>query len=203
MKRTIIVALCAVIFTALAHADTLTLATIPASGDVAGEPGTAVGWGFILTDSSSTDWIELNDSYVSGSLDTGIYGTYVDYLTLTNAPLYVAGPAPESPTVNQPWVPSATPPLGLGEFDLYITAPPGLTLSDDINVDYTLFTQDPNSPTFDPSASFDGTGTFSVAVQVQSTPEPASMTLVGGALLPLLLAIRRRRRGGLIPPSQP
>jgi len=203
MKQTIIAAICAVMLTALTHASTLTLATLPASGNVGGDPETVVGWGFILTDTSSTDWVVLNDSYVSGSLATGTYGTYADYLTLPTAPFYVAGPAPESSTVDQPWVPSNSPPLGLGEFDLSATAPVGLVLSDDINVDYTVFSQDPNSQSFDPDTSFVSSGTFSVPVEVQSLPEPASMALVGVALLPLLLAVWRRNRGRVRLPWRP
>jgi len=57
-----------------------------------------------------------------------------------------------------------------------------------------VFSQDPNSPSFDPS-SFVTSGTVSAAaeVDVNTVPEPASMLLGGAGSLMLALAAWRRR----------
>jgi len=192
MTRTIIAVASGICFSVLCSAATLTIDTIPSSGDVSGYPGTVVGWGITLTDTGS-DWVVLNDSYFTGSQ---VNGTYVDYVASN---FYVAGPSPESPTLMESWNSGTM--SGLGEFDLNATAPPGLLISGDINVDYSLFSQDPNNPDFDPD-SFVSSGTLSAAVQIQSLPEPASIGLVGLAL-PLLFAVGMRKRTGFTTPLQP
>jgi hypothetical protein len=190
MKRTVFAAVFFAAFSACTYAGILpTIDTIPSNGDVFGEPGTVVGWGFTLTYSATSDWVVLNDSFFTG---TTVYGSYVDYLTVTNAPLYVAGPSPESASITQGWSPSSSPPLGLGEFDLNATDPIGVVITGDIGVDYTIFSEDPNSPSFDPG-SFVSSGTLFAPVQIQSTPEPASILLILGALLPFGLAACRRK----------
>ncbi len=79
----------------------------------------------------------------------------------------------------------------MGEFDINSTAQlkpiPG-----DIAVDYTIFSQDPNDLNFDPG-SFVTAGTLDAPVQITVAPEPGSMLLLGLALLPFGLEIRRRR----------
>jgi len=196
MKRTIVGAVWAFALAAVAQAATLSIETIPVSGNVSGVPGSVVGWGFTLTDTETDEWIVLNDSYFTGST---VYGTYVDYVASN---FYVAGPSPESQTLNEPWNPSTSPPTGLGEFDINATAPPGF-ITGDINVDYQLFSQDPNDPDFDPDTAFISSGTFSAPVQADVVPEPATMAVTGATLLALAFAIRRRRRGVVRPPSQP
>jgi hypothetical protein len=172
-------------FATCAQADTFTLTLAPTGGVVAGLPGTAVGWGFTLTDTSTSNWVVLNDSYFVGS---PVYGSYADYVS---AAFYVAGPAPESSTVQQAW--DQTLQLGLGTFTIYGTDPVGIVTSGTINVDYSVFSQDPNSPSFDPS-SFLSSGTFSDPVQIQVAPEPASwILLIGAGLAAFMLPGLRRK----------
>ena len=190
MKRIVSTIGLALAFAALACADPVlpVIQTLPASGNVAGPPGTVVGWGFTLS-YAGADWVVLNDSNFTGST---VFGSYVDYLTLGNAPLYVVGPAPESSSVTQAWNPASNPKLGLGEFDINSTAPPGTVISGNIAVDYSLFSQDPNNLNFDPG-SFVSAGTLDAPVQITAAPEPGSMLLTGTALLLFGPAIRRRR----------
>src|SRR5271169_2328384 len=182
MNRIVLV-LMAAVFVTFAQAAPLSLTLTPTSGVVGGLPGTAVGWGFTLTDTSASDGVVLNDSYFVGS---PVYGTYSDYVS---SAFYLAGPSPESTTVAVTWNPGLL--LGVGEFDLFATDPHGPLIAGTINVDYSVFSEDPNSPSFDP-ASFVSSGTFSDPVRVQVTPEPASWALMMGAALVAFVLLRRR-----------
>ncbi len=187
MKKTLLHAYFVAVFATAGCASTLSLEAIPGGGAVSAGPGDVAGWGFTLTN-TTTDWVVLNDSFFTGST---VFGNYMDYLVLPGAPLYEAGPAPENSTVMQTWDGTTSPPLGLGEFDLNQIVPPGTLISGQIGVDYTLFSQDPNSPTFDP-ASFVSSGQFFTPVTVFVAPEPGSVLLIGAGLLGLGLARRRK-----------
>lgn len=168
------------------------LTVLPASGSVSGNPGTKVGWGFTLTYSAPSDWVVLTGSEFTGS---PVYGNYVDYLSLSNAPFYVVGPTPESTTIAEAWNASSNPPLGLGEFDLNSTALGGANIAGNLIVHYSVFSQDPNSPTFDPDTStVVADATVTEAAQVNVSPEPASLWLMGAGLAPLAWAGWRKRR---------
>ncbi len=45
----------------IAQAAPFTVSLLPASGDIAGEPGTTIGWGYSIANPSSTDWLMLTD----------------------------------------------------------------------------------------------------------------------------------------------
>lgn len=192
MKRVILAALIGMALAMCALADPVpipTVTTIPASGDVDGGPGAVVGWGFGLTYAASSDWVLLTGTEFIGS---EVNGAYVDYLSLASAPLYIAGPAPESSNVSQAWDESLQ--LGLGEFDINATAPPETDISGDIVIHYSVFDVDPNDPSFDPGSDTVVTdATVSDAVNVLVTPEPASwILLIGAALVPVLFSRRRQ-----------
>jgi len=194
MRQLVLVALIAAL-ALCAQADTVpALTLIPASGDVSGVPGSVVGWGFTLMYTAPADWAELTGSEFTGST---VYGAYVDYLSSpTNAPFYVAGPSPENSTVTALWNPSTTPLSGLGEFDINPTALPGVTVPGDIVVHYSVFSADPNSPTFDPfTDTVVPDATLSVPVSVIVTPEPAALFPLSVMLLALVG--RRARRGNV------
>jgi hypothetical protein len=190
MKRITLTLLLASAFAACAQAGTLSLTLLPTAGAISGEPGTVVGWGFTITYSGSPDWVVLTSSDFTGST---VYGNYVDYLSLVNAPLYVAGPAPESSTISVSWNPSSNPPQGVGEFDINSTALPGAIIVGTVQVSYDLFSQDPNDPNFDPG-SFITSGTVSAPAEVGVSPEPPSLLTMSTALLPLAFAGWRRRK---------
>ena len=190
MKRITLSLLITAAFVACAQAGPVSLTLIPIAGAISGEPGTVVGWGFTLTNSGSPDWLVLTGSNFTGST---VYGNYVDYLSLLNAPLYVAGPAPESSTISVLWDPSSNPPLGVGEFDINATALPGAIIMGAVQVSYDLFSQDPNTPNFDPG-SFITSGTVSAPAEVGVAPEPPSLLTMSTALLPLAFAGWRRRK---------
>ena len=174
---------------AVASADQLvpTITLIPLSGNVAGAPGTAVGWGFTLTFTNAADWVLLTGSEFTGSQ---VNGTYVDYLSEPTAPLYVAGPAPESSIVNQVWNASSS--LGVAEFDIFNTANPGL-ITGNINIHYSVFSQDPNSPTFDPGSVLVADAFVTDQASVDVLPEPATAGLILAGMLTLGLGRFRIR----------
>ncbi|HLK18831.1 MAG TPA: hypothetical protein VKT81_07740 [Bryobacteraceae bacterium] len=191
MKRTLLTVLFAAVIAASARADSLSL--IPNSGTVSGQPGTVAGWGFNFTNSDPSNWVVLNDSFVTGSLSTGTFGNYVDYIAPSPG-LIVINPNSDSGDVA---FSQGTPGSGTGEFDILAFVPP-MTITGGISVDYSVFSQDPNSPAFDPG-SFIATGTVSATAAVDvasSVPEPAS---VGVAITTLMLAgipLWRRRSAG-------
>ena len=163
------------------------LTLLPASGSVSGSPGAAVGWGFTLTDSTPSEWVLLTGSQFTGS---PIFGTYVDYLSSNNAPLYVVGPSPENSTLQVAWNRSTM--AGLGEFEINSTASAAVIVPGDLLVHYSLFSQDPLGPNFDPgTATVVADATVSVPAQVNITPEPGSAWIIS-ALLPLAWLLRRR-----------
>ncbi len=145
---------------------------------VQGRPGTAVGWGLTLTYTAPGDWVLLNDSFFTGS---PVYGTYKDYVVNE---FIVAGPAPESSSVT---VPFSSGTAGLGEFDINAKVP-YTSVPGNIVVDYSIFSQDPNSPTFDPT-SFVGSGQASAAVTVNIVPEPGTFALLLAAFSLLAFVI--------------
>ena len=180
MRSICLAAFLMVALAALLPAIDISISALPASGIVGGPPGSVVGWGFTLTDSDPSDWVVPVGSSFTGSQ---VFGTYVDYLSLPTAPLYVAGPSPESATVAQAWDPILQ--LGLGEFDINSTAIPK-PITGDIVVQYDVFSQDPNDLNFDPG-SFVTDGTISVAVSVQVAPEPGTLWMLLAGGLPLAL----------------
>jgi len=191
MKRITLAILIAAAAAAGAQAATIpTLTLLPVSGNVAGLPGTVVGWGFTLTFTDPSDWVILTGSEFTGS---PVYGTYVDYLSLASAPLYVAGPAPESSTVQQAWDSSLL--LGVGEFDINPTALIDAVIKGNIVVHYSVFSMDPNDPNFNPDTStVVADATLSAPAQVTVTPEPSSLLLMLSAAL-LSLVLPRWRHG--------
>jgi hypothetical protein len=158
-----------------------TITPIPASGNVAGMQGTVVGWGFTLTNPDASDWVVLTGSSFTGSQ---VLGHYVDYLA---ASFWVAGPAPESSTIQQVWNQASL--LGLGEFDINKVAAPGL-IGGNIVVHYSEFSQDPNDPNFDPDTSTviaDGTLATQVGISINAVPETGTLGLLLAGALPFVL----------------
>jgi hypothetical protein len=180
MKRITLAILIAAAIAACAQAAILpTLTLLPGNGNVAGLPGTVVGWGFTLTFNDPSDWVILTGSEFTGS---PVYGTYVDYLSMATAPAYVAGPAPESSTVQQAWNSSLL--LGVGEFDINPTALIDAVIKGNIVVHYSVFSMDPKDPNFNPDTStVVADATLSAPAQVTVTPEPSSLLLMLGAVL--------------------
>jgi len=172
-------------FALTAHAGTVSI-SLTQNGD--GAPGTAVGYGFTLTNTTN-DWIVLNDStFDGGSAQASVYGSYTDYIVNQ---YYVAGPAPESAVVIAPWDQNTQ--SGAGEFDIYASSAYFTQIAGTVSVDYSLFSQDPNDPNFDPD-SLISNGTITNAVEFEATPEPSSWVLMCLPLALLMFVAGRRRK---------
>jgi hypothetical protein len=86
---------------------------------------------------------------------------------------------------------------GTGEFDIRAVVPPNTIIPGSTALDYTLFSEDPNSPSFDPGSFITGGTVFATAqvgVNTSSVPEPGSVWLTIAGLLPVAWAVRRSRR---------
>ncbi len=159
------------------------LQVIPAGGMVFGNPGAITGWGFTLTNISNY-LVITGSSFVPVSL----YGTYQDFAGSFN--FIVAGPAPESTEITQNFNASAH--TGVGSFSINSTAPSGTTIAGNLVVQYSLFSQDPNDPNFNPDTSLlVADATISQPATVNITPEPASWMLI--VVAGLVLAAGRER----------
>jgi len=190
MKRTFSYILLAVSFAVGMQATpTPTITVTPASGTVAALPGGLVGWGFTLNYSAPSDWVILTGSEFTGST---VYGSYSDYLSLATAPLYIAGPAPESSTVTQAFNSSSQ--LGLGAFQFNSTALPGAVIAGNIVIHYSVFSEDPNNPAFDPGVdTVVADATVTDAVKTVVTPEPGASALLSVGALGLIVLRGRKR----------
>jgi hypothetical protein len=169
-------------FTVLAHADLLL--TLSPSGDIAGAPGANIGWGFTLTSTDSTYDVITGSSFCLGASNgvnntciSPVTGTYTDF---AGPQFIVLGPSPESLTASESFDGVS---MGVGLFSIYSNATPGAVDSGQIVITYDEFTEDPNSPTFDPNSYVQSeftTAEASVTVTGSSAvPEPASVMLVG------------------------
>src|SRR5438105_3943394 len=135
MKRILFAALLTAFATGAYAAPVLTL--IPtAAGGVAGG---VTGWGYEITNPDPTNFLVLNDSFVTGGLSTGVFGHYVDYIASN---FIVIGPNGDTGPVafNRSTM------AGVGEFDFNPVVPPATRVSGTINIEYSLFSQDPNNP---------------------------------------------------------
>lgn len=180
MKRIVFAAFLTAFATCAYAAPVLQL--IPASAGAL--PGGVTGWGYDISNPDPTDFVVLNDSFVTGGLSTGIFGHYVDYIASN---FIVIGPGGDTGPVafNRGAL------AGVGEFDFNAVVPVGTHVTGSINIDYDLFSQDPNSPNFDPN-SFVGSGTFSAAGEAVVVPEPGAGALMGVALMAIGLIVWRR-----------
>jgi hypothetical protein len=146
-----------------------------------GFAGGVTGWGYDITNPDPTNFLVLNDSFATGGLSTGVFGHYVDYIA---ANFIVIGPNGDSGPVafNRSTM------AGVGEFDFNAVVPPNTKVPGTINIEYSLFSQNPNDPNFDPG-SFVSSGTASAAAEADVVPEPGSGVLVGASLLLVALVI--------------
>ena len=185
MKRALFAVLSAGLFATCVHAAPIFQLT-PSSGIVSGVPGSTVGWGFTLTNTSNF-LVVTGASFTPASL----YGTFQDYISAFN--FVVVGPAPESSTVTQSF--SSVNHSGVGSFIINSTAPTGISIAGSLVLEYSVFSVDPNDPNFNPDIdTVIADATASAPADVNIAPEPASLFLTIAAAL-FLIGMSRRAVG--------
>lgn len=158
--------------------------TLDPATPLVGAPGTTVGWGFTLT--NTTNYIVV---YQVSFLTNPAPNTFADLL---GPQFLVLGGANTS--VTQAYDPINS--LGLGTYSIAPATPTGL-ITGQLGYSYDEYSSDPNDPNFDPDASFLASNTLFVnaTVNVQNrtpeVPEPSTWAL---ALTGLAAAVALQRR---------
>jgi hypothetical protein len=160
----------------------------PPSGDISGQAGSTVGWGFRLT-SDGTGWISVIGTVALFETNPAL-GSFTDFIGPQGGP--VSGALAAAADWVQLFDLSAA--SGLGAFAIDPGAQIGDSDSGTFRVLYETFTDNPATC----GGCMDGVGSvdvgFSVtaAATVSATPEPGSWVLVAGGIW--WLGSRRRRR---------
>jgi hypothetical protein len=186
MKRAISSSmLCAALLLAgaLARADSWTFSTIPTDGDVSGPPGSTVGWGYTITNESSTDWLVLTD-LVAGNFMNGTPDAFLfDFPVL----------APGS-TVTEAFNPISD--TGLYSLQWNSDAPIGFTDAGNFIASAEFYSGDPLSGGAFVADASNLSAPYSAKVGSggATVPEPSSLYLVVSGMLSIALASVFRRR---------
>ena len=167
------------------------LTLIPA--DLAGMPGSTVGWGFTIQNDAG--YIEITSSQfclnpvnfplLCGSPTTG---TYVDIISTPPEDIILGPPgAMDAPSsVTQDFDPSTD--MGVASFLIDPGATVGASDVGQIVLTYNLSDLNPNNPNYDPNVDLIATDVVlsadaSVTVLASATPEPVTAGLLAIALL--------------------
>jgi len=159
------------------EADTLTYTfdVIPPSGNVTGAPGATVGWGYSITNNSSSEHL------VTTALNAGsfLFGTP---LSLFDFPIVAPGG-----NVTENFIATT---MGLYQETFFSNVPPG---SSDTGV-FTLsaeFCGDPTNPSTCSAAS-NAMAAYDANVSATTVPEPPTLLSSGTGLFGLLVLMRRK-----------
>jgi hypothetical protein len=181
--------LCSVGLMTVARGDVFTFSTIPGDGNISGSPGATVGWGYSITNDSTTDWLGTLTLDAPSFLD-GTANPIFDY------PVIAPGA-----TVTETF--DASLPQGLYEFTWNSNAPIGVVNSGSFTIsgDFYADENDANNET-NPLSSDQESAAYSVTSVVSAIPEPSSRILLATVVVVIFLIRRfdsagsRMRSGG-------
>jgi protein-disulfide isomerase len=174
-------------------ADTYTFSLVPASGDISGAPGATIGWGYSITNDSTSDWLLATNL----NADSFSYGTPI---LLFDFPEVAPGA-----TVTELFDPVAM--TGLYEDVLNSSAPNGSVDSGDFDLSAAWYNGDPfNGGTFIADAvDIEAPYSATVGTGTSSMPEPSSLLLCAlgmAAIVALRLTPRAKRLRGATRPGR-
>jgi hypothetical protein len=177
------------------------LTLIPA--DLAGTPGSTVGWGFTIQNDAG--YIEITSSqFCLSSVNFPLLcpstfpttGTYIDIISTPPEDVILGPPgaldAPSSVTQDF----NASTDMGVASFLIDPGATPGDSDVGQIVLTYNLSDLNPNNPNYDPNVDLIATDVVlsadaSVTVLASATPEPVTAGLLAVALLAMGIAWRK------------
>jgi hypothetical protein len=159
-----------------AHAGPFTFTLLPGSGDISGEPGSTIGWGYSITNVSA-DWLVLSsinhDPFASATPDTSLF----DFPILA---------------------PGATMLGGLFQITWDALAPIGLVERGSVILSAEFWDGDPldlSAPGSFLSLADDQSAAFTATVTGPTpVPEPGTLLLMGSGAVALLRRHRKRRQ---------
>ncbi len=169
MRKPFVLAVLSVVLALLlgsvaARADSFTFGTVPVSGAISGPPGSTIGWGYTITNQSSSLWLVTTNL----SADVFLNG-------IPNAFVFDFPVVPPFSTLTVPFAPAG--PLGLFAFTWDATAPTGFLNSGTFILSAEFWTNDPLAGGSFSAFALDQSAPYSATVAAP-IPEPSALLLL-------------------------
>jgi hypothetical protein len=169
---------------AVSLASALTITVTP-TGAINGEPGSTVGWGFIIDNAGSPNYVAISSVlFLNSNNGSNPYPNFTDYL---GPQFFIVGPSPYNDPDSQNF--SNTLQTGVGAFTIPGNATIGTLFPGTFQFSYDVFASDPaqGGAPINPSSLI-----YTVSASVLVAPEPATLAPLGFALAAGLFLMRRR-----------
>ena len=183
--RTLILSFAIACSGAAAQADSLSFnLTLPGGGNIAGLPGSTIGWGYSITNNSASDWLETTNLNAGTFLNLNP-GTSPNPNVLFDFPIV----APLGTATDNYLAVTA----GLFEIAWSSSAPLGFANSGTFTVSGEFFSDNPLNPlAVDLGSAPDATANYSATVGTNPVPEPTSFSLLLTGLVAGFLMGKKR-----------